>query len=64
MSGSTSSLAYVRPSMLRVCAVRLRVAIWCLVCPLVMVLVERVAFVGYVSVASIAYVTVSAIEIT
>ncbi len=34
MSGSRRSLAYVLPRMLRVCAVRFRVAIWCLICPL------------------------------
>jgi len=33
-----------------------------LICPMVMVLVERVTFVGFVSVANITYVTGSAIE--
>ena len=62
MSGSTSSRAYVRPSMLLVCAVRFSVAIRCRICPLDMVLVNRVTFIESVSVESIAYAAESAIE--
>ena len=45
-----------------VCAVRFRVAIWFRICPREMVLVDMVTLIGSVSVESIAYAVVSAIE--
>ena len=54
MSGSVRSCAYVRPGILLVCAMSLRVVICCRICPLVVVLVGRGTLIGSASVASIA----------